>query len=78
MSALRLRVALGRTFEKGVGQIVEGDGFREREQLAGLGVEMRLQGRAVRQQAITHPIELVEVEVREVCRQQLPQTTALG
>jgi hypothetical protein len=32
----------------------------------------------VRQQVITHPNELVEVEVREVRYQQFPRTTALG
>jgi len=39
---------------------------------------MGLQGLAVRQQAVVHPIEMVQIQIRVIIIKQLPKTTALG
>ena len=77
MTALGLGVAPGRALEEGVGQVVEGDGLREREQIALLLVEKGFQGRAVRQQPVARPVEVIQVQGGEVVVEQLPQGAAL-
>lgn len=77
MTVLGLRIAPSRSLEKGVGQVVEGDGLREGKEIALLAVEKSLQGRVVRQQPVGYPVEAVEVQVLEIVVEQLPETAAL-
>jgi len=57
VTVLGLGIAARRAFEKGIGQIVQGDGLGQREQVALLLVEKALQRGAVRQQPVAHPIQ---------------------
>jgi len=74
---LGLGVAAGRALEEGVGQVVQGDGFRQREQVPLLLVEMGLQGRTMGQESVAHPVQASQIQGAEVVVQQLPETTAL-
>jgi len=77
MTALGLRVAAGRALEKGVGQVVQGNGLGQREQVPLLLVEMGLQGRAMGQESVAHPVPAHQIQAAEVVVQQFPKATAL-
>jgi hypothetical protein len=77
MTALGLRVATGRALEEGVGQVVQGNGLGEREQVPLLAVEMGLQGRTMGQELVAHPVQARQIQAAEVVVQQFPKATAL-
>ena len=77
VAVLGLGVAAGRALEEGVGQVIQGNGLGEREQVPLLAVEMGLQGRAVGQELVAHPIQARQIQGAEVVVQQLPKATAL-
>ena len=77
MAILGLRVTAGRALEEGVGQVIQGNGRGQREQVPLLAVEMGLQGRTMGQESVAHPVQASQIQGAEVVVQQLPKAAAL-
>ena len=78
MAAARLGLLCCLALEVGVGQVIEGDGGRQREQVQGLLEQVRLDRRPMRHEGVGGPVQLHGVHTLEVHVQELAQRAATG